>query len=90
MERSYIRVWATNKYGVSNDIFIPLYKGKIIKKLSNIKRDDKQALILYFLMVDRFNNGNKNNDNPVKDPEVSPRANYYGGDIAGITQKIKG
>ena len=88
-ERSFIRVWAYNKFGISNDLLIPLHKTNIINRPSLLKRDDKQSLLLYFLMVDRFNNGNKKNDKPVKDPEVSPKANYWGGDLAGITQKLK-
>jgi glycosidase len=40
-------------------------------------------------MVDRFYNANPENDKPVDDPEIHPRANYYGGDIQGITEKIK-
>jgi len=40
------------------------------------------------MLVDRFNNGNSANDNPVNDPEINPKANHLGGDLAGITQKI--
>jgi glycosidase len=40
-------------------------------------------------MVDRFNNGDRGNDNPIHDLEVHSLANYHGGDIVGITQKIK-
>ena len=89
MERSYIRGWAVNKYGVSNDILIPIFKGKIIKKALYLKRDDKQAMIMYTLLTDRFNNGNTKNDNPVKDAELSQKENYFGGDLAGLIQKIK-
>ena len=45
--------------------------------------------IIYSLMVDRFNNGSKVNDIPVDDSEVHYLANYHGGDILGITKKIK-
>jgi glycosidase len=43
---------------------------------------------MYSLMIDRFYNANPDNDQPVDDPEIHPKANYYGGDIAGITKKI--
>ena len=44
---------------------------------------------LYFMMVDRFNNGKTDNDFPVADNRIQPIANYMGGDFVGITDKIK-
>jgi glycosidase len=44
--------------------------------------------VLYFVFVDRFNNGNSSNDGaPVAN--VAPAANYQGGDYAGVTAKIQ-
>ena len=40
-------------------------------------------------MIDRFSNGDKKNDAPVKHDSVDMKANYNGGDFAGITNKIK-
>jgi glycosidase len=42
--------------------------------------------LLYFAFTDRFNNGDPSNDAPASG--VDPRANYEGGDFAGIQQKI--
>ena len=39
-------------------------------------------------MVDRFANGDPKNDKPVKDERIADVANYQGGDLAGIQQKI--
>ncbi len=89
MDRSFVRVWAYNAFGLSNDLLIPIEKGKVMVNASDLKRSDKEAQILYFMMVDRFNNGNPKNDRKVNDPAILPNANYYGGDIVGITQKIK-
>lgn len=88
-KRSYIRVWAFNEYGESNDLLIPLEGNKPVVSTSQLTRADKNSQIMYFLMVDRFNNGNSCNDKKVDDPEILPEANYYGGDLAGVTQKIK-
>lgn len=88
-KRSYIRVWAFNEYGESNDLLIPLEGNKPVVSTLQLTRADKNSQIMYFLMVDRFNNGNSNNDKKVDDPEILPEANYYGGDLAGVTQKIK-
>ena len=50
---------------------------------------DAQSNVIYFMMVDRFANGDSKNDKPLHDPRVDPKADFHGGDIVGITQKIK-
>ncbi|HQV36883.1 MAG TPA: alpha-amylase family glycosyl hydrolase [Flavobacterium sp.] len=45
---------------------------------------------LYFLLIDRFNNGNPENDKIIsRDKETGVLRNFMGGDIKGITQKIE-
>lgn len=87
-ERSFIRVWAANGEGTSNEVLIPLQQGEVVKDTQQLTRHDKEAQVLYFMMIDRFKNAKKENDAPLKDKNVHPKANYYGGDIAGVTQKI--
>ena len=87
--RSFIRVWAANDEGISNDMLIPLQNNQVLSDATQLSRHDKEAQILYFMMIDRFNNAKKENDEPIKDKNILPKANYYGGDIAGVTQKIK-
>lgn len=89
MGRSWIRVWAENEAGTSNDLLIALNNGKVVTDASELTREDWEGTVFYFMMIDRFNNGKKENDAPVDDPHILPKVNYYGGDIAGITQKIK-
>jgi alpha-amylase len=44
---------------------------------------------LYFLLIDRFNNGNPENDQLIpRTEETGLLRNFMGGDIKGITQKI--
>ncbi len=88
-ERSYIRVWAVNEAGISNDILIPLASGKLIRKAEQLNRFDHHAMILYNVFVDRFYNADTTNDRPLNIPEVKPQADYHGGDIKGVTQKIR-
>jgi len=52
-------------------------------------QNDFKGRIIYFAMTDRFFDGEKNNDKPVRDAEVDPRANFIGGDFTGITEKIE-
>ena len=45
---------------------------------------------VYFLLTDRFNNGNKANDLSYgRRADAAPLRGYMGGDLAGITAKIK-
>ncbi len=43
--------------------------------------------IMYFVFVDRFADGDLSNNDPV--PDVRARANYHGGDLAGVLEKIE-
>jgi glycosidase len=88
-ERSFIRVWAYNADGFSNDLLIPLNNGLVLNDPSQIKRTDFEAAILYNVFVDRFFDGNPENTKPINDPMIHPRANYQGGDIEGIIKKIQ-
>ena len=87
--RSKIRVFASNVYGPSNDILIPLENGEVIRNTDLLTRSDHEAQIMYFTLVDRFNNGNESNDAPLEDERLYDKANYQGGDLAGITEKIR-
>lgn len=89
LKRSFIRVWACNEYGVSNDVLIPLHKGEVLTDTKKITRADKHAQIMYFMLVDRFKNGDKTNDKPLNRPDVNPKVDYWGGDLAGLQQKIE-
>lgn len=89
VKRTELRVWAINEYGVSNDIFIPLEYGKVILNAALLDRFDKRASVLYFLMVDRFRDSLPDNNHPLNSGEVLPIADYMGGDIAGVTQKLR-
>jgi glycosidase len=44
--------------------------------------------IIYSIMIDRFNDGDKSNSIPVQHDSLFPQANYYGGDFQGIINKI--
>jgi len=88
-DRSYIRVWTANKWGVSNDIKIPLKNGKIISDASDLTRFDYESAVIYNVFMDRFFDGNSNNNRPINDPSlVLPPADYLGGDIVGLNQVL--
>ncbi len=88
-DRSVVRVYATSEDGRFNDVLLPLERGTVVVDASQIKRQDHQSQALYSLMIDRFNNGNAENDWKINSPEVLDKVDYQGGDIAGITAKIE-
>jgi len=88
MDRSYIRIFCSDTFSTGNDILLPLQNGEIIRDPAEVTRSDKQGDVMYFVLVDRFNDGDKSNDKKVVHPDIKPQANYYGGDLEGIRQKI--
>ena len=89
LDRSFIRAYTGNASKTGNDLLIPLNGRTAITDASLLTRNDWEAASLYFLMIDRFKNGNTANDYTVKDSLIHPKANYFGGDIAGVTQAIQ-
>ena len=88
IEYSHIRIWASNSYGISNDIIIPLKNGKIISNSADLSKNDNFAKIIYFMLVDRFKNGKTENDHPLNLSYVNKMVDFQGGDLVGIEQKI--
>jgi cyclomaltodextrinase len=90
LDRTFVRIYSFNDAGLSNELLIPLVYGKVLTDPAKLSRNDQEAMIIYNVFVDRFNNGNPGNDEPINNPAlVLPKADYFGGDIAGITAKIK-
>ncbi|MBN2892607.1 MAG: hypothetical protein JXL97_12135 [Bacteroidales bacterium] len=88
LDRSYIRVWSYNKSGVSNDLYIPLTKGKVVDDATELNRSDYESAVMYNVFIDRFYDGDETNNRPLNSKEVLPQADFHGGDIAGIIDKI--
>lgn len=88
-DRSHVRVFAYSGNTTILPLQIPLHQGKVLDQPEQLSRRDKERTIMYFLMVDRFVNGQTENDEPVNHPEIHPKANHFGGDIAGVIEKIK-
>lgn len=88
LKRSYIRVYSYLGENKGRDQIIPLEYGKVMSSSEQLSRSDWHNARLYFLMVDRFKDGDSSNTLPVQDSMIHPKANYYGGDLAGVQQKI--
>jgi glycosidase len=87
--RSHVRVFADNGLQRYNDVLIPLENGQVITSAAALKREDLRNTVMYFVMVDRFVDGEPGNNRPTPDSTIHPKANNLGGDLQGITQKIK-
>lgn len=87
--RTYLRVYAETADELMNDVLVPLQDGVPVTKAEQLTRHDDQAQVLYSLMIDRFYNGNPDNDEKLNSPEVLDIVDYQGGDFKGITEKIR-
>lgn len=89
VERSHLRIFAANEFERAAEILIPLESGRVITHPGLLNRDDFHTHRMYFLMVDRFYNGNSTNDVPTPDQSIHPRAQFQGGDLEGVLEKLE-
>ena len=63
----------------------------IIFNGSPLKSSDKSWYfeIVYNVMIDRFFDGDRNNNKPIKDSKLHPLANFNGGDLVGVKTKAE-
>ncbi len=57
-------------------------------KPDNNKKFSWYNAVIYSIMVDRFYDGDTSNTKPVIDPHLTAKANYMGGDLQGIIDKL--
>lgn len=86
--RTNLRLWSNGPGKPSHEVRIPLMDGIPIASPEQLTRQDWESQILYFMLVDRFQNGDRSNDSPVNDPAILPQANDHGGDLAGIQKAL--
>lgn len=72
---------ASNANGAAEPLFVPLWLEE--------KAFAWTDAILYFAMTDRFANGDTANDSPSSCLDTGNKANWLGGDFAGLKQKIE-
>ncbi len=78
---SWVRVVADDEAGgVSNVVRFTA---------GEVKTFQWQDGIIYYAFTDRFYNGNKENDHIVQHKDLLPPANFFNGDLEGITKKIR-
>jgi len=87
--RNHLHLYSHNGSQISNDVVIPFTEEHLLQNTTQLNRSDWEAATLYFMMVDRFANGDSSNDAPLNRPDVLPLADYMGGDVAGVTQAVE-
>ncbi len=73
---------------VSNEVLVPLKNGSPVTSPDELGREDMRKSIMYFVMIDRFFDGESENNHPIEDDRILPIANNLGGDMQGVVQKI--
>jgi glycosidase len=89
-ERSYIRVFAEGADGPFNEVIVPLHYGRVLLDADSLNRKDLHRSIIYNVFIDRFFDGDTGNNRPLNRPDVHPRVDYHGGDLAGLIRQLKG
>ena len=88
-DRTHLRLWLANEIEVLHNLKIPFQNGQIVQDSDQLKRSDRSAWNMYFVFLDRFKDGNTQNNRKVDDPEIHPSVNYYGGDLRGLIEVIE-
>ena len=88
MPRSHVRVWTANEASKSQEALVPLAMGEPVQQTADLNRHDWHSMVMYFLMVDRFSNGDTENDWSCNDPGILPQANHHGGDLSGVQKHL--
>ena len=87
--RRHLRAWAAHEGGISQDLLLPVEDNEVVTEVSQLDRSDWHASTMYFLMVDRFADGEPSNNEPVEDADIRPEANHQGGDLQGVAQRLR-
>lgn len=88
LQRSHIRAYVCDEERRGNDLLIPLDQGRVITDAGQLTRHDHHRQNMYFILTDRFEDGDPTNNFPVDDPDILPIANHQGGDFQGILNRI--
>ncbi len=89
MIRSQLRIFGMVEGRLVKDFLLPLHYGKPLRNPADIIPSDFHSIVMYVLMVDRFYNGNTSNDVRNTESDLADRANFYGGDLQGVIEKVR-
>ena len=84
-DKKIIRLLITKDGRNTNFQQVVLENGAPIDTSSNFAWNDG---IIYSLMIDRFNDGNPSINKKIEHDSLSDKANYMGGDLQGVVDKI--
>ena len=87
--RRHLRAWAAHDGGISQDLLLPIEGNEVVTEVGQLNRSDWHAATMYFLMVDRFVDGEPSNNEPVENAAIRHEANHQGGDLQGVEQRLR-
>ncbi|MFC1547874.1 alpha-amylase family glycosyl hydrolase [Candidatus Neomarinimicrobiota bacterium] len=86
--RGFVRILAQDQKGrICRETQFLLENGKTIS--ASTPQESWYTQTIYFPITDRFYDGDPYDNWSLHDPDVSPLANYFGGDLEGIRYKIE-
>lgn len=88
LKRSHLRAYCSLGELRGNDLLLPMEHGELITSASQLTRNDWHAANMYFVLIDRFADGDSLNNYGVNDPEILPIANHFGGDLKGVHERL--
>lgn len=74
-------------HSMHREALVPVKGGHFVTNSEELTRDDRHAMIMYFMMLDRFYNGDTSND-PMPLDSVLPIAQFLGGDLKGLKHML--
>ncbi len=87
-KRSHLRAYVFYGDQRGNDVLVPLDYGRAIKDPKDLTRTDAHTINMYFVLIDRFADGDTSNNFAVDHPEIMPVANHQGGDFKGLLDQV--
>lgn len=85
-----LSIWSITTNARSNNLWVPILDGRPINELEVFNRlNNPRSMIIYNPMIDRFNNGDTDNDYKINNDSVNPKVDYFGGDLQGINSKLE-
>ena len=64
--RHHVRAWAAHEGSIAQDLLLPIEGNEVVTEVCQLNESDWHAATMYFLMVDRFVDGDQVDNEPVE------------------------
>ena len=84
-----LRLAARDGARVSPWVEVPVWNGRALAESGDAAPFTWNDAVVYQIVIDRFFDGDPANSAPVAAPGLAPRADYQGGDLAGVLRQLR-